>query len=277
VITVLGVLACWGITESVTVAALLTLVEIAGLLLVVFVGGEDLPQLTEQFSAMETGFGQLPWLGIFAGAFLAFYAYIGFEDMVNVAEEVKDPQHTMPKAILWSVVISTLLYAAVSLVALAQLSPQQLMVSKAPLADVYSAATGKAPVVISLIGLFAVVNGVLIQIIMASRILFGMAQQGWLPRMLARVNPRTRTPILSTGLVTLLILGLALLASLVTLAHTTSFLVLTVFALVNLALIRIKRQQPQPDGVRVFPWWLPVLGVSSVVVFLLLELGAGWL
>ena len=114
------------------------------------------------------------------GAFLAFYAFIGFEDMVNVAEEVKEPRRILPLAILITIGISTLLYLLVALVAVLALPPAELAQSRAPLALLYERATGSAPTLISLISMFAVVNGALIQIIMASRVLYGMSREGWL-------------------------------------------------------------------------------------------------
>ncbi len=277
----LGGLASWGIKQSVRVAALLTLAEVAGLLIIIVVGFDHLPQLSQLSVDELTGNGQHATsdsmlqggmlLGVFSGAFLAFYAYIGFEDMVNVAEEVNDAQHTMPRAILLCVIISTLLYGLVSLVAISVLTPLQLSLSDAPLASVYSTATGRAPVIISVIGVFAVINGALIQIIMVSRMLYGMSDRGWLPGYLKKIHPLTRIPLNSTMLSVSLMIFFALLLPMVTLAELTSYLVLMVFALVNLALIKIKRRDPEPEGASVFSVWLPVAGFLTTVSFFLIE------
>ncbi len=280
----LGGLASWGISQSVRVAALLTLAEVAGLLIIIFVGIDQLPQLGQLSVDQWMGNGneldssstfQVGMLfGVFSGAFLAFYAYIGFEDMVNVAEEVKNPQRTMPIAILLCVIISALLYGLVSLVAVSVLTPVELSLSDAPLASVYTAATGRAPVIISVIGIFAVINGVLIQIIMASRMLYGMANRGWMPGWLETIHPITRIPLNSTLLIVALMIFFALMLPMVTLAELTSYLVLTVFALVNLALIKIKRREPKPEGVRVFSVWMPILGFVTTVLFLSIEVAS---
>ena len=127
------------------------------------------------------------------GAFLAFFAFIGFEDMVNIAEEVKHPQRTIPRGIVFAFLVSTVLYVLVTVVAIATIPPAVLATSDAPLADVYTLATGRPAVFISLIGLVAVINGALIQIIMASRIFYGMSCNGWLPAFLGKVSPRTHT------------------------------------------------------------------------------------
>jgi len=268
----LAALAVWGIKQSVTVASFLTLLEIAGLGLVIWVGVEQFPVMKQSFDAIPEMNHGFSFIGIFAGAFLAFYAYLGFEDMVNVAEEVKDPQRNMPRAIFLAVIISTLLYAGVAIVAVLLVEPHQLAQSDAPLADVYTAATGKAPVVISLIGMFAVINGALIQMIMASRLLYGMSNHGWLPKWFSRIHIPTRTPLNSTLVIALLILFFAIILPMVTLAEMTSFLILIVFALINLALIKIKQKYPHPEGVKAFPMWIPKLGFVTAVTFLLLNI-----
>jgi len=260
-IAALGLLACWGIVESVSFAALLTLIELFGLGLVLFVAGDSLVDIPVRLPELIPPADPLIWQGIFFGAFLAFYAFIGFEDMVNVAEEVRNPARNLPLAIILALIISTLLYAAVSLVAILTVSPEQLAASDAPLAEIYTVATGKQPIVLSLVSMFAVVNGALIQIIMGSRILYGMSRQGWLPRQFGDVWGRTRTPIMATSTTAALVLALALWLPLVTLAKSTSFLVLLIFSLINLSLLRIKRHDPHPEGIHVFPSWIPLVGI----------------
>jgi APA family basic amino acid/polyamine antiporter len=282
-ITALAFIAAWGIQESVTAAAILTVLEVAGLLLIIFTsidagldGRLAANSATSGVAAAPNLTSMAAWVGISSGAFLAFYAYIGFEDMVNIAEEVKHPESTMPKAIMWCLVISSTLYAIVAWVAITVLDPTSLSVSSAPLADVYSTATGRSPVIITIIGLFAVVNGALIQIIMASRLAYGMATKGLLPsfvsKFLGLINPRTRTPVNATIVVALLIMLFCFLLPLVSLAELTSYLVLTVFSLVNLSLIKIKHRDPTPVGVKAYPTWLPKLGFATSSLFLLSQL-----
>jgi amino acid transporter len=277
-ILVLGGLAVWGITQSVTVAAAFTLLEIGGLLLIIAIGT---PGLLER-QPMPPDFGPLAsletWSGIAVGAFLAFYAFIGFEDMVNVAEEVRQPERNLPRAILWAVALSTLLYFAVALVAVTSLAPQQLAGADAPLALIYQTLTGREPVLITLIGMLAVINGALIQMIMASRVVYGMADRGWLPDLLRRVHPRTRTPVAATLLIAALVLLLAMWGTIELLAKATSYTLLFVFALTNLSLWRLKRREPHPDGVIRVPTWIPALGfLASLAVILVqatIDLGA---
>jgi amino acid transporter len=274
-VAVLGATATWGIVESVRIAALVTLIELLGLGLVLAVAGHNLVSIPERLPELIPPMDPVIWQGILFGAFLAFYAFIGFEDMVNVAEEVRNPERNLPLAILLALGITTLLYAVVSLTAVLTVAPEQLSASDAPLATVYEHATGRKPVALSIISIFAVVNGALIQIIMGSRILYGMSRQGWLPPLFGRVWSKTRTPVVATIATAGVVLVLALWLPLVTLAKSTSFLVLIVFSLVNLSLLRIKRRDPDPEGLRVIPQWVPAGGIIASLGLLLFQVLAG--
>lgn len=273
-VVVLAATATWGIVESVSVAALVTVIEVLGLVMVLAAAGHNLSGLPERLPELVPSMDPAVWQGILVGAFLAFYAFVGFEDMVNVAEEVRNPRRNLPLAILLALVVTTLLYAAVCLAAVLTVTPAQLSASDAPLATVYRQATGSNPVVLSVISIFAVVNGALIQIIMGSRILYGMSRQGWLPAVFGRVWRKTQTPLAATAAMAGIVLALALWLPLVTLARATSFLVLIVFSLVNLSLLRIKRREPRPEGIRVFPAWIPAGGIIASLGLLLFQLSA---
>ncbi len=267
----LGGLAIWGIAESTTAAAVLTLVEIAGLALVVVTGiasGGDGGLPVREILLPQAPF---PVVGVFAGAVLAFYAFIGFEDIVNVAEEVKNPTFTMPFAIVATLLIAGGLYLAVSVTALAVLPMVELAGSEAPLALVYAAGGGDARL-LGGIAVLATVNGVLVQMVMGSRVLFGLSRQGSLPAFLGRVNPATRTPVVATVLVVLTVLTLALTFPIATLAGTTSLVTLAVFTICNLALWRLKRRGPAPAGAPNLPLWLPVLGAAVSLAVLVVEI-----
>ena len=270
-VLLLGALAAWGIAESVMAASLITLLEVGGLLLVLFVAGDSLGDLPARLPELIPPADGGIWQGIMLGAFLAFYAFIGFEDMVNVAEEVKDPSRNLPLAIIIAIVVSTILYLLVSLVAVLSLPPAELAQSRAPLALIYERATGSAPVLISLISIFAVVNGALIQIIMAARVFYGMSREGWLHDSFGKVHAVTQTPLLSTAVATLMVLALALWLPLVTLAKATSFIIMAVFALINLSLVLIKRRHPKTAGIRVYPVWIPIAGFLTATAFVLFQ------
>jgi amino acid transporter len=225
----LGIVAAWGITESVTTVSLITLVEIGGLGLVVWAGSGALADLPARAAELAPPLELAAWSGILGGAFLAFYAFLGFEDMVNVAEEVKRVSRTLPAAIILTLVITTLLYILLALTAVLALPPAELAASEAPLALIFERGTGASPAVISLISIFAILNGGLIQVIMASRMLYGLASQGLLPTALSAVHPLTRTPLVATVLVTGVVLALALWFPIEPLAEATSIITLTVF------------------------------------------------
>jgi amino acid transporter len=244
-IFLLGALAAWGIAESLILAAFITVVEISGLCIVLFFCGDSLAQLPERANELFVPNSMTQIAGVLSGAFLAFYAFIGFEDMVNVVEEVKQPETTLPKAIFWVVIIATSLYVLIALVATLSMPLAALEQSAAPLADLLNTQNASAAKVVAFIGMFAIVNGVLIQIIMASRVCYGLSRQYGGPAFLHSVSPTTRTPIVATVLIATLILISALFFPLTTLAKSTSFIILIIFSLINIALWRM-RAQPVP-------------------------------
>ena len=270
-VTALALLAAWGIAQSVVAAAVATVIEVGGLLLIIGVAYASFGALPERLPELVPPFEFAAWQGIFLGGFLAFYAFIGFEDMVNVAEEVKNPKRNLPRAILLAIVISTILYLAVSLAAVLVLPLERLSASEAPLALMFEQSTGASPKVMASISLFAVINGALIQIIMAARMLYGMSREGWLPKGIGRINPRTQTPVVATILVSLAVLVLALTVPLVTLAKVTSFAVLAVFAIISLALIRMKRAGPPSANTYTVPAWVPYASMLSSLALLGLQ------
>ncbi|MDA0787107.1 MAG: amino acid permease [Proteobacteria bacterium] len=257
----LVLLAIWGIREAVMVAAVITVLEVAGLLLVVWVARDG---LTETGPWIDTILhdARRPPLGMLAsGAVLAFFAFIGFEDMVNVAEEVRDVRRTMPRAILLTLLITAFLYFVVSLVALLSASGTELGQSDAPLADIYARATGASPLPIVFIGTLAIVNGALIQIIMGSRVLYGLAAQGQLAAVFARLHPTRQTPVVATVVVGSLVALLALVFPLEALARLTSVVVLSVFTVVNISLVALKWRGVDPEaGMFRVPVWVPLGG-----------------
>ncbi len=257
------------------VAALFTLVEILGLGIIIWIAVPDAATLANSIEAMSAPAEFGHWNGILLGGILAFYAFIGFEDMVNVAEEVKDPIRNMPLAIVIALVVSTLLYMVVAVVAVASGPVDELGRSDAPLALIYQRAVGTPPVLISAIAMVAVVNGALIQMIMASRVCYGMARQGWIPAWFGAVHPRTQTPAVATLVVAGSILVMALLLPVETLARVTSLLLLVVFALINLALLRIKQKADMSYAGFIVPRWIPWAGLVSSLGFLGYQLVAG--
>ena len=192
-----------------------------------------------------------------------------------MAEEVRQPEKNIPRAILWSLLGSGLLYLLVSMIAVLVMPVEQLAVSKAPLADMLSRYDWSRNV-ISLISMLAISNGILIQIIMASRVIYGMAVQSSAPVIFSRISPLTHTPVRATFLASLLVLGFALWLPLVTLAQITSMVTLFVFMLINLALFRVNLRDRDGRLVRGRSYLLPVLGALSCVSLLLYQLLLGF-
>ena len=255
--------AALGIRQAVSFAALLTVIEIFGLLFIIYIGGDALAEIPSRYVELLPDFSFASLVVIVAGGFLAFYAFLGFEDMVNVVEEVKDPQRNMPLGIILSLIVASLFYVLVALVAILNVSPLELAESNAPLALVYNTVTGQDPVLITIISLFAVVNGALIQIIMISRMLYGMSKQGWLPTLFSRVQEQTKTPVIATVFVGIVVWVFALLFPLVILAKITSFLVLLVFVFVNVSLIQVRRKAEGLNKNGRYPLWIPYAGAIS--------------
>lgn len=263
----LGGIVIWGISESVMLASLMTVFEMLGLVIIVWVSRHGLAELPVRWPHMLPTTDAMTWSGILLGAFVAFYAFIGFEDMVNVAEEVKQPQQNLPRGIIIALVVTTSFYIVVALVSVLVVTPEVLAQQAAPLAYIYQKMTGREPWAIALIGVSSIINGVLIQIVMASRILYGMSRFRWLPDWLGVVHPRTRTPINATLVTMALILILALWLPLLSLAKLTSFISLSIFSLINLALLNIKRRGERSPTINV-PLWVPLCGFVFSVLFL---------
>jgi APA family basic amino acid/polyamine antiporter len=268
-VIVLALIATWGIVESITVAAVFTLIEVAGLAMVIWFGANSISDPSLLTKAFSPGMDMASWTGIAAGSLLAFFAFVGFEDIVNVAEEVEDPVWTLPRAILVTLVISTIAYLAVVTTMVAAVPLDVLAASKAPLALVFAGKSSIYSSLFNLIAVIATINGILIQMIMSSRVLYGLSVQGNLPAFFGYVHPRLRTPVLATLVVAFIVAILALTTPIARLAETTSQAVLLVFIAVNAALIGIKLR----SGVSAAehfetPLWVPFAGIATCALLL---------
>lgn len=268
----IGALVIYGIGESVSAAAALTLVEVGGLLVIVLFAPDDPLGMAAQAVSSAPPLDAAVLTGIASSVLLAFFAFIGFEDMVNVAEEVRDPERTVPRAILLTLVITSLLYVSVALVAVTAVPIDEFAASEAPLALLFERLTGADAEWLSLIAIAAVLNGAVIQTVMASRVIYGLARMGFLPAVLGHVWTLTRTPVVATLVVVAVIMGLVFSLSLTGLAEVTSSMTLTAFAVVNLSLWLLKGREPAPKGVFTVPRWVPLLGFLTTGGFLLAEL-----
>lgn len=260
----LGLVAVIGVLESLALAALFTLVEVGGLTMVIW-AGFTAPSLVEIAALPPPA-----WGGIAAGAMLAFFAFIGFEDIVNMAEEAQDPARNMARVIIGALLITTALYALVTLAALRAVPPQELAASDRPLALVWQAATGGSAAFLSSIAVAAALNGVLAQIIMASRVLLGLGRRTTRLALFSKVHPRFGTPVFATLLIVSAVIAAALSLPVAELAEYATLVLLVVFVIVNAALIGLKRQpaiQEAPPAFTVPPF-VPWLGVITSLTML---------
>lgn len=271
-IAVLSFVNFWGIRESTWLNLVCTAVEVSGLVIIIAVGmrywgGVDYLQTPPAASGPE----RLPLSAalVLQGAVLTFYSFIGFEDMINVVEEVKEPRRTFPRAVLLAMVGVTVVYIAVSITAVSVVPATELAESKQPLVDVVRRACPAFPTeLFAAIALFAITNTALLNYIMGSRLLYGMARQGLVPPRLGDVHPRRRTPHVAIACMMALVCVLALSANIAPLAKATSCLLLTAFIVVNASLLVLKRRPGEPDGAFEVPAAVPAGGIAISVALL---------
>jgi amino acid transporter len=262
-----------GVSESVKLNVVLTIVEITGLTLVILVGLWAFTKGTNvDFSrvvAFETAEEKSAFMAVTTATSLAFFAMVGFEDSVNMAEETKDPVKTFPRILLSGLMIAGIVYILVSIVAVALVPIGDLEASDTPLVEVVKAGAPGLPIekILPFITMFAVSNTALINMLMASRLIYGMARQHVLPPVLGKVHPTTRTPWVAIIFTTLIAFGLIFYVTafanskaITLLGGTTSLLLLAVFAVVNVAVLALRRDVKEAGGNFKTPTALPVIG-----------------
>lgn len=255
-----------GIEASTQVNIVCTTVSVLALVVIV---GASIPLWSQADLSLPpntpTGSG---FAVMVAGTALAFYGYIGFEDMCNVAEEVHEAERTLPRAIVVAMIVVALLYTAVGIAVVAVVPPAELAASEVPLALVTERLFPKVPSQwLSFIALFAVTNTALFNLIMGSRILYGMGRQGWVPSIFAVVHPKTHTPTWSVATMFVLTTTFALTGFLQVLAEATNTIILMVFFAVNVSLLCIRWRGIGPDNpsqpVFRVPLPVPLLGALT--------------
>lgn len=271
IVLLMATVAAWGIRQSIAIAGAMTLAEVIGLLVIIVSGiGPDIGALAELPSTLLVPLSDSAAIsGVLAASLIAFFAFIGFDDIVNLVEEARNPKRDLPLAIAITLILVTLIYVLVAFVAMRSLPAEAFAASDAPISLLFGELTGMPALAITLIAILATVNGVVIILIMAARVAYGMAQDGRLPQWLGRVSPRTRTPVRATVLVAGAVLLLALYAPLDLLAETTSAIMLAVFFVVNLSLLKLKmsRVEPPATGFTV-PIWVPICGTLTCLLLL---------
>ncbi|CAM5287238.1 APC family permease [Streptomyces griseus] len=263
----LALLNARGIRESTRANVVATVIEVSGLLLVIGLGAwivlrgdGDTGRLTDLGTSREGPVG-----AVLSGAVLAYYSFVGFETSVNVAEETRDPRRSYPRALFGALLTAGAVYALVGVAAAVAVPTEKLTESSGPLLEVVRRAGGIPTELFSAIALVAVANGALLTGIMSSRLTYGMARDGLLPRFLTKVLPGRRTPWAAIATTTALSLVLALTGDVSTLASTLVLLLLVVFFLVNTSLLVLRRDLVSQDHFRA-PTLVPVLGALSCVL-----------
>lgn len=269
-----------GISESMWANTVCTVVEALGLLLIIAVGfrfwGQadlfETPILAgDSVSAVTAGL-------ILQGSILTFFSFLGFEDMINVAEEVERPERTIPIALIGAMTIASVIYIAVAITAVSVVPWRDLAAAPGPLTLVIETAAPWFPAIaFTFITIAAVANTALVNYIMASRLLYGMSCQGLLPKPLARVHPQRRTPHIAVAFLLIPVIGLQFAGNISQLASATVLLLLFVFMLVNGALVVLKQREGDVAGAFNAPILVPILGsVVCLVMMVARVLDGDW-
>jgi len=268
VIVVLGLVSAWGVLESVLLACIFTLVEIGGLILIIAAAAHARLPIGPALMALPTAdFGSLTAIAF--ASLLAFFAFTGFEDLTNMIEETRTPERNVPLAMAITLGVTTVLYVVIAAIAVTALPIARLAESSAPLSLVFQEVAGMSPAMISAIAIVATLNTIIAQMTMAIRVVYGLANQGDLPRALGQVHRATSTPLIATGVIMALSIALALVAPFEKLAEGASLGTLAVFALVNLALLKIRLGHPRIARAAVtIPLAIPALGLVTSVAMI---------
>ena len=264
---IVGAINLRGVGESLKMNVLLTCVELTGLLIIIFIGlgaiaaGQgDVSRVLEFKTEGGTGW----FWPVIAATTLAFFAMVGFEDSVNMAEEAREPTRIFPKVLLAGLIITGLIYVLVSIAAITLVPPDNLAEGEAPLLKVVEAGAPNFPVgIFAFITMFAVANTALINMLMASRLLYGMGREGVLPLAFGRVHAGRRTPYVAIAFTTLLAFALiTFVGAIPALGGTTALLLLCVFVVVNVAVLTLRSDRVAHEHFRT-PTLLPILGAVS--------------
>ncbi|OZM70582.1 amino acid permease [Amycolatopsis antarctica] len=264
----LGLINFRGVSESVKTNVVLTFIELAGLLIIIGVGvwavlnGQgDASRLVQIDTADQTYL-----VAITSATSLAFFAMVGFEDSVNMAEECKNPVRIFPKAMLWGMVVASTIYILVSVTSslLVPAGELEAAESSALLKVLDVGAPGFPREIFSAIGIFAVINSALINMLMASRLLYGMANERIIPKALGTVHPARRSPWVAIVFTSLIAIALVSTVDISQLGGTTALLLLAVFAIVNIAVLVLRKEKSEHKHFRA-PTVIPVLAAIFCV------------
>lgn len=272
-ILILSLLSFWGIEESTKVNAAFTLIVVFGLAAIIGLGVSSFGRV----SYTEAPFGIA---GILSAASLIFFAYIGFEDLANLAEETEDAARTIPKAILATIGITTAIYVLVSLSAVSLVGWEDLAASSAPLALAASSAMGNVGgLLLSFAALFATASTVLVLLIVGSRIAYGMSRNGCFPMLFSRIHRTRRTPWIATTFVMVFSILFTLFGDIRMVAGITNFGIFLLFLFINASVILLRYREPSvkrpfksPINIGKFPLGAFLGLLFSLLMILYLEI-----
>lgn len=263
-----------GIRESMWVNVVCTLMEVSGLLLVIasgisYWGSVDYFEIPPERADMGIG------VVVLQASVLAFFAFIGFEDAVNVAEECKEPEHTIPRGLVIATLAAAVLYIAVSITAVSVVPWQELANAASPLTAVMQKSAPSIPAeLMTFIALFSVANTALVNYVTASRLIYGMSGQGLLPGFIGRVHKTRRTPHIAIAALLCVLLLLVVAGQIADLAAATVLLLLVIFIAVNASLVVLKRRAGEAPGRFEIPIVLPLMGIAVCGMLLVTRLAS---
>ena len=238
-------------------------IQVGGLLLVIVVGAHHIGDVN-----LMQGNGVS---GVIAGASIIFFAYIGFDEVITLAEETHNPRRTIPRALILALGISTVIYVLVAIVAVSVLGPTLLATSEQPLTDVMREAIGGVSVnVIGVVALATTANTTLLATTAASRMIYSMSMSGSLPARWGQVHDK-RSPRVATIAVAVGAIILSLLGGLNLLASSTNALIYALFLMVNLVVIILRIQRPDAPRPFTIPFSIarvPVIPCVGIVATL---------
>jgi len=274
-VLILSVINLIGIKTSTRANIIFTLIEASGLIIIIIIG---IP------SFGKVNYFALPpastFTAVISSVALIFFAYIGFEDIANIAEEVKEPHKNLPKAIIYSIIITTIIYGLTAISVVSILDYKDIAVSDAPLNAVAAEVLGPiGGIIMSSIALFATANTVLIMMIVTSRMMYGMARDRALPRGLSKISQKFRTPTIAVLLTMCFTIVPILFGDISLVAHATVFGVLINFILVNLSLIALRKKKPdmeRPFKLKPNIKWMPIIALLGSIICIALLFTFNW-
>lgn len=281
IVLMVGLVIFRGIRESMWMNVICTVVETVGLLFIIAVGIKYWGSVDYFETPARAGGGTdaIPLMLILQGAVLTFFSFIGFEDILNVSEEVKNPRRDIPLGLVGAMVVATLIYMAVAITAVSVIPWAELAKSPAPLMEVAKTAAPWFKNIDKIyigITLFAIGNTALLNYIMGSRLLYGMSQQGLLPALIGRIHPGRRTPHIAIVILFVVVSALILSGNAKQMAESTVLLLLMVFSVVNASLVVLMRRPGEPKGGFEVPIFIPILGALVCLILIAVRVESAW-